>query len=98
MSDISEIRKPVRDGQYVFTEHCLDKSLPDEDFEIEDALHSLLTGYINETLDHDPKGTRYCVVGEAEDGRGLEVVCRFTEQNELLIITAYEVFFEDEEK
>jgi hypothetical protein len=56
----------------------------------EDIENVILRGRIMQKFTRDPRGTRYEVVGEARDGRGARVVCRFLPSGVLLVITAYE--------
>lgn len=56
-----------------------------------DVEHAILHGRVDKKLTRDTRGTRYRIAGPAEDGREVHVVCRFTEANELIIITVYAV-------
>ncbi len=86
---INRIRRKVREGDYVFTYHALNKSLPDDGYTPNDALNAILTGHVAEIYEHDEREPRYAVVGAALDGYALEVICRFTFTSDLLIITVY---------
>ena len=55
----------------------------------EDIEHVILSGRISQRFTHDPRGTRYKVVGDTTDGRRACVVCRFLMQSDLLVITAF---------
>ena len=54
-----------------------------------DIENIILTGEIRRTFTHDPRGTRYEVLGDTVDYRRAYVVCRFLLSGVLLIITAY---------
>lgn len=44
---------------------------------------------INKKLSEDIRGTRYRIEGPIKDGRMIHVICRFKEDSNLIIITAY---------
>ncbi len=97
---LAEIRRLVHDGRFLFTEHCIHESLADEFFSQSDALNALLSGWIErEEWDGIFNVEKYVIYGYALDNRSIAVVVRFDvdEQGKLLIvITAWEIFFEDE--
>lgn len=49
----------------------------------------ILKGRIEKKLSEDIRGTRYCIEGPTGDGRLAEVICRFNENADLIIITVY---------
>jgi len=57
--------------------------------ERKDVEYAILKGDIEKKLTHDFRGTRFRIQGPAIDGRIIHVVCRFKEQDNLLVITAY---------
>jgi len=58
-------------------------------FDRSDVEHAILQGFVEKKLTHDPRGTRYRIEGQANDGRWMHVVCRFHEAHSLIIITVY---------
>ena len=54
-----------------------------------DIENFILTGEITRKFTHDPRGTRYEVLGDTLDYRRAYVLCRFLLSDVLLIITAY---------
>ncbi|MCL0098182.1 hypothetical protein M1O19_06720 [Dehalococcoidia bacterium] len=55
-----------------------------------DTLHVYSVGLtLTHRFTHDPRGTRYEVLGDTVDYRRAYVVCRFLLSGVLLIITAY---------
>jgi uncharacterized DUF497 family protein len=96
-SDIARIRQAVRQQRYQITAHA-NAEMADDDLEIHDIEHILLTGQITQRFTHDPRGTRYEVSGEATDDRHAVVVCRFLPSGVLRIITAYVEERDEEEE
>jgi len=54
-----------------------------------DIENIILTGEIARRFTHDPRGTRYEVLGDTVDYRRAYVVCRFLLSGVLVTITAY---------
>lgn len=86
MSKIGQIHALVRNGLYYLTEHADDEAI-DEDFDIHDVEHAMLSGKIRRTW---PREGKYEVVGRALDGRPLGIVCRITNTRKVRVITVYE--------
>lgn len=63
----------------------------DEQLERFDVEHAILKGKIDKKLTQDARGTRYRMEGPARDGRMIQVVCRFREDSNLIIVTVYAV-------
>jgi hypothetical protein len=65
----------------------------DEDhLDVLDVESAVLTGRLEQTLTHDPRGTRFVVVGNATDEHTpVGVVVRFVTDEDLLVLTVYEV-------
>lgn len=55
--------------------------------DIEEAIGG---GEIIEPYPHDPRGASYLILGMTREDRPLHVLCGNLEENELLVITAYE--------
>jgi hypothetical protein len=87
---LERIRRAVLDQQYTLTEHAY-AEMDDDRLDVLDVESAILTGKIEQTLTHDPRGTRYVVVGRATDeNTQVAVVARFVEQDALLVLTVYE--------
>lgn len=88
---LRQIRNAIRTDNYDLTQHAIDETAEDR-LSILDIEHAILTGEITKAEVDDPRGTRYTIIGLAEDREtGVGVVGRFTETNIYLIITVYEV-------
>ena len=88
MKPRERIRRAAREGRYEVTSHALAEA-QDEGFTPSDILNVLLHGHLAMGYTLDPRGVRYKITGVSVDGRMLNVICRFTEENEVRIITAY---------
>jgi hypothetical protein len=88
---LKRIRNAVRLGKYDLTHHAIDEMVED-DLGIRDVEQAILNGDLVKTEIYDPRGPKYTVMGLAED-RETEVgiVGRFTDPDNYLIITIYEV-------
>jgi hypothetical protein len=88
MGIIQRIRQKVIDRDYYLSSHAEDEMWADqlERSDVEDAIRR---GRIEKRMTRDPRGTRYRIEGPASDGRPIHVVCRFTEEGALLIVTVY---------
>ena len=89
MSVIQRMRDKINRGEFFFSEHSYDELKADY-FTVRDAVSAIMNGRVERKLTHDFRGTRYVIVGLATDGREIELVCRFHESGNLIIITAYE--------
>lgn len=64
----------------------------EDNLDVLDVESAVLTGRIDQTLTHDPRGTRYVIVGKATDETTrVGVVVRFVDRDELLVLTVYEI-------
>jgi len=90
MKTLQRIRQKITDRDYYLSGHAEEEML-DDNLERKDVEHAILKGVIEKKLIHDIRGTRYRIEGPAIDGRIIHVVCRFKEQGNLLIVTAYEL-------
>ena len=89
MSAIDRIRQKIRQRDYYLSSHAEDEMAEDE-LERFDVEHAILRGFVEKKLTHDPRGTRYRIEGPTEDGRIMQVLCRFKETGSLVIIAVYE--------
>ena len=90
MSTILRIRQKIIKKEYYLSSHAEDEMLDDR-LERVDVENAILKGKIEKRLTKDIRGTRYRIEGPARDGRYIHIVCRFNEDSELVIITAYAV-------
>ncbi len=87
-SILNRIRRAVRSGRYIITDHALEEA-GNDDLLVEDIIAVLLAGDLDAVYTDDPRGTRYVVRGEI-DRLEIDVVCRFQRDGILLIvITVY---------
>ena len=87
---LTRIRRAVRSGRYIISDHALDEAGFDDLLEA-DILDVLLTGSLDAVYSDDPRGPRYVVRGTIEPFE-FDVVCRFQASGVLLIIiTVYQV-------
>jgi len=70
--------------------HAEDEML-DDDLERKDVENAIIKGRIEKRMTHDERGTRYRIEGPARDERLIHVICRFRENTNLIIITAYAI-------
>ncbi len=87
---ILEIRKRVRNGFVVYSEHLLDDKLNLLDLTVEDVNNVMFTGVIVEIQNNDERGARYVILGNSLGSSEFEVVCRFIIEESVLLITVYE--------
>jgi hypothetical protein len=90
MSAIQKIRQKILDKDYYISWHA-EEEMMDDNLERVDVVNAVLKGRIERKLTHDIRGTRYRIEGPAKDGRMIHVICRFKEDSNLVIITAYEL-------
>ncbi len=88
---LRQIRNAIRTGNYDLTYHAVDEMVEDG-LGIVDIEHAILSGSVTKTEIDDPQGTKYTIIGLAEDQRTeVGVVGRFKGTKTYLIITVYEV-------
>ncbi len=92
MTAIERIRQAIREQRYRISNHA-NEEMSDDNLEVRDIEEALLTGTVAHKFSRDPRGTRYEVIGTAGDQRSIGVVCRFLQDETLLIITAYEISY-----
>ena len=88
MSTIQRIRQKVLRKDYYLSSHA-EEEMFDDNLERHDIVSAVLKGRIDRKLTRDIRGTRYRIEGPARDGRIIHVICRFKEDSNLIIITAY---------
>jgi len=88
MDVLRRMRQAIREQRYRISSHANDE-MADDFLVAADIENIILTGEIARKFTHDPRGTRYEVLGDTVDHRRVYVVCRFLLSGVLLIITAY---------
>ena len=90
-SRIERIREKIRLRQYDMTAHAAEE-MAEDNLEIVDIEHAVLTGRVARIERNDPRGSKYVVEGMATDGMAqVGVVGRFASSGRYLIITVYEI-------
>lgn len=88
MDVLQRMRRAIGEQRYRISSHA-NAEMADDSLIAVDIENIILTGEITRMFTHDPRGTRYEVVGDTADYRPAYVVCRFLLSGALLIITAY---------
>lgn len=90
-SAVERIREKIRQRQYDMTSHAMEE-MAEDDLDILDVEHSILSGAIDRIDRADPRGTKYVVKGMAVDEMTpVGTAGRFISTARYLIITVYEV-------
>jgi len=88
---IERIREKIRLGQYDMTAQAVEE-MAEDDLDISDIEHSVLTGRVVRIERDDPRGHKYVIEGTAVDNvTSVGVVGRFTGDERYLIITVYAI-------
>jgi len=88
---LERIRSAILSGDYDLTAHAVEEMAEDR-LGIFDIEHAVLTGRIRKIERDDIRGSRYTVIGLAEDERTeVGLVGRFKETGIYLIITVYAI-------
>jgi len=87
--DIEAIRAKVRTGKYIISFTHTEK-VRLRKIEAEEIEEAICNGTIIEPYPDDPRGASCLVLGFATRDRPLHVICARLEEDEILIITAYE--------
>ena len=88
MTVLQKIRQRIIDRDYYVSSHA-EEGMLDDDLERNDLENAILKGRLERKMTQDVRGTRYRIEGQAMDGRMIHVLCRFHENLNLLIVTAY---------
>jgi len=88
VSIIEKIRQRIRDRSYYLSGHA-EEEMAEDGFERDDVENAILDGVISRKLTEDSRGARYRIEGPATDGRLMDVLCRFREDGNPIIITVY---------
>lgn len=87
--DIEAIRAKIKAGKYVISFTHTEKVRLRE-IEVEEIEEALFEGSIIEPYPDDPMGPSCLILGITKQGRPLHILCGRLEEDEVLIITAYE--------
>ena len=68
MLPIHRMREAIRSQRYRLSSHA-NEEMSEDDLLAEDVENIILTGQVSQRFTHDPRGTRYEVLGDAIDGR-----------------------------
>ncbi len=88
MATLQSIRQKIIDREYYLSSHAV-VELIDDELERKDIENAILKGRIEKKMTEDIRGARYRIEGPARDGRSIQVLCRFKEDANLIIITGY---------
>jgi len=88
MTVLQRIQQKLVDRDYYLSSHA-EEEMFDDDLERSDVENAILKGRIEKKLTEDVRGVRYRIQGPALDGRMTQVLCRFKEDANLIIITVY---------
>jgi len=88
MAKIQRIQQKIIDRAYYISSHAEEEML-DDALVRDDIENAILKGRIEKKLSEDIRGTRYRIEGPTRDGRLIHVICRFKEDANIIIITAY---------
>jgi len=89
LTAIGRIRQKIAFGEYEFAIPHFFEEMAADGLLFDDIESAIANGRIRRKFKRDPRGTRYEVVGKAEDGRGVAVICRIKDTGKLLLITTY---------
>ncbi len=88
---LSKIREKVKNEEYVLTTHA-EEEMVDDDFIEVDLETAILNGQILRRQRDLLGRAKYIIQGVATDSRKIQIVCRFSDSgNYVVIITVYEV-------
>lgn len=88
MARIQAIRQKVIDRRYFLSSHA-EEEMAADGLERSDVENAMLKGMISRRLIADPRGARYRIKGPARDGRQVNVICRYHESGDMIVITVY---------
>ena len=95
--DIEKIRSRIRAGEYTVSFSHTEK-VRERMIEAADLEEAVFNGTIIEPYPDDPRGPSCLILGFSRFRRALHIVCGNLEEEELLIVTAYEPNPEEWEK
>jgi hypothetical protein len=95
--DLKNIRQRVLNGLYLISFTHTEK-LRRRKITLETIEQVIQRGEIIEDYPNDPRGPSCLVLGMTQEGRPIHVVCGTIENDQLLVITAYEPNLEEWER
>jgi hypothetical protein len=87
--DIEAIRKKIRTGKFIISFTHTEK-VRLRRIEVDEIQEAILEGKIIEPYPDDPRGPSCLILGFAKESRPLHILCGKLEEDEILIVTAYE--------
>ena len=87
MMDIQWIRSKVQNGEYYLSRHA-DRERQDDNLAIEEIEQAILSGRVLEPYADTGRGESCLVVGFADNGKPIHVVCGYRGE-QLAVITVY---------
>jgi hypothetical protein len=91
LATIDTIRRKIRDGDFeLVIPHFLEEMVND-DLSFADIESAIARGRVRRRFTHDPRGTRYELVGPTRNGRRAAVICRIKGTGKVLLVTTYVV-------
>ncbi len=88
---IERIREKIRLRHYDMTAHAAEE-MAEDDLNVIDVEHAVLTGRVVQIQRDDPRGTKYVLKGTATDSATVVgVVGRFLSSDQYLIVTVYKI-------
>jgi len=87
-SVIGQLRRKIAFGDYELTGHAKDE-MEQDGLTIQDVKTALYNGKIAARQRHGVGRRKLVVSGRARDGRGVRIVCRFTESGRVRVITVF---------
>ena len=88
MTILQKIRNKINERNYYISSHAEDEML-DDDLERSDIEYVILKGTIEKKMTADVRGIRYRIEGMTLKSIFIHVICRFNNDNNLIIITVY---------
>ena len=95
--DVEKLRSKIAVGEYSISFTHTEK-LRERMIEAADLEEAVFNGSIIEPYSNDPRGPSCLILGFSRSGKPLHIVCGNLEEDELLIVTAYEPDPEEWEK
>lgn len=95
--DVEKIRIRIGGGQYTISFTHTER-LRERMIEAADLEEAVLNGSIIEPYPEDPRGASCLILGFTRSGKPLHIVCGNLEEEDVLIVTAYEPDPEEWEK
>jgi len=85
---LQQIQHCIKTSRWEITIHA-DEEAQEDEITISDIKHVIRTGKIKKKYTHDPRATRYKLLGKLPAGRFLNLIFKFNSLNEPRIITVF---------